>query len=272
VPSSLAPTDVAGIPGIKQANWNNINGSTGTNNNLVADQNGTAVNTTIQVTFASSGSWSTMGDGETNNIWTGADAKLMTAYLDTGAATTTTVTINNITAPLTSNGYDVYVYCTGGVGAKGGGYRIVDPASGAVLKDYVHAGSAWFAPDYVSVSDNTSATAPGIGSYVVFRGLTAPNIKLEASTANGLGFVARGAPGDPRAPVNAIQLVAPTTSVVVTPPTLSIRVSGATLTITFEGTLQSRDTISGTWTDVAGATSPYPVTPAGTQKFYRAKR
>ena len=40
--------------------------------------------------------------------------------------------------------------------------------------------------------------------------------------------------------------------------------------ITFEGTLQSSDTVNGTYTDVVGA-SPMTVTPSG-NKFYRAKR
>src|SRR5262249_44263871 len=43
----------------------------------------------------------------------------------------------------------------------------------------------------------------GIGNYLVFSGLTAANITIEATTAGGLGS---GNP--PRAPINAIQLIA----------------------------------------------------------------
>ena len=54
-------------------------------------------------------------------------------------------------------------------------------------------------------------------------------------------------------------------------PNLGIAQSGANITITFGGTLQSSSTVDGTFSDVAGATSPYIVTPSGT-KFYRAKQ
>jgi len=61
----------------------------------------------------------------------------MTGYLDTGAATATTVNINNIPDALTSKGYDVYVYALGGVPNKGGGYRITDASGTVTLADYV---------------------------------------------------------------------------------------------------------------------------------------
>lgn len=44
------------------------------------------------------------------------------------------------------------------------------------------------------------------------------------------------------------------------------------LKLTFEGTLQSADSITGPWTDVAGATSPFEVKFTGTAKFYRIKK
>jgi hypothetical protein len=37
------------------------------------------------------------------------------------------------------------------------------------------------------------------------------------------------------------------------------------------GTLQHADVVSGPYTDVTGATSPYTATPSGTAKFYRVK-
>ena len=54
-------------------------------------------------------------------------------------------------------------------------------------------------------------------------------------------------------------------------PTLSASRTATGLTITFTGTLQSADTITGTFTDVAGAASPYAVTSATGQKFFRTK-
>jgi hypothetical protein len=59
------------------------------------------------------------------------------------------------------------------------------------------------------------------------------------------------------------------------PPTepLTIGISEGVITINYSsGTLQSVENLGGTWSDVAGATSPYTVTPAaGTTRFYRTR-
>jgi len=55
-------------------------------------------------------------------------------------------------------------------------------------------------------------------------------------------------------------------------PTLGLVRNGATLVITYTGTLQSADSISGQWTDVTSARSPFSVTPTGSAKFYRARQ
>jgi hypothetical protein len=47
--------------------------------------------------------------------------------------------------------------------------------------------------------------------------------------------------------------------------------TGTGLTITYQGTLESADSLSGPWSNVTGATSPYVVTPGSPQKFFRAK-
>ena len=44
------------------------------------------------------------------------------------------------------------------------------------------------------------------------------------------------------------------------------------LVLTYEGTLQSADAITGAWTDVAGATSPYATAPSGAMKFFRYRK
>jgi hypothetical protein len=139
----------------------------------------------------------------------------MLGYLDTGDATTSKVQIVNIPAKLTEKGYDVYVYANGGVGGRGGSYRIWDAATGKVIRDSIRAQSPTNLATYVEVPTNLGATnngagalSFGAGNYLVFRGLTAPAIILEARSgtrASGIGF---GSP--PRAPINAVQLVAPT--------------------------------------------------------------
>lgn len=53
----------------------------------------------------------------------------------------------------------------------------------------------------------------------------------------------------------------------------SIVHAGANVTLTYgAGTLQSCDTVNGTYADVAGATSPYTTPAAGTMKFYRLRK
>ncbi len=271
-PSSLAATAVAGVPGIAQANWNNLSGASGTANKLVADQSGTAVPTTVGVTWAANGTWATLGEsGESNNILNGQDAVLMTGYLDSGDATTTTVTITNIPATVASSGYDVYVYACGSVATRGGGYRIVDAVTGSVLKDWVYATTPWFAPGYAPVPDNTSPTAYGSGNYILFKGLTSANITIQASTANGLGTTsARGMSSTPRAPINAVQLVNPTLAPPSSHPALGIARAGTTASITFTGNLYSAPSLKGPWTVVTGATSPYTVPAGAPTAFYRA--
>lgn len=54
------------------------------------------------------------------------------------------------------------------------------------------------------------------------------------------------------------------------PPTLQIVKSGSQWQIVFQGKLQEASSLDGGWNNVAGATSPYPVTTTGEKKFYRA--
>jgi hypothetical protein len=60
----------------------------------------------------------------------------------------------------------------------------------------------------------------------------------------------------------------------VTPPTLTISKNPTTgaVGIAYTGTLQSAPTITGTFTDVVGATSPYPVTTTGAQSYFRSRQ
>jgi hypothetical protein len=110
----------------------------------------------------------------------------------------------------------VYVYAMGGVGGRGGSHRILDAVTGTVLRDYIRSQSPTNSSEYIEVPTNLGATANGaanlrfgVGNYLVFRGLKASDITVVAQTAaagGGIGFS-----GTPRAPINAIQLVAPAT-------------------------------------------------------------
>jgi hypothetical protein len=203
----LAPTDVAGVPEVAQANWNDTSGANGTAPALVEDDNGAAVATTAQAVWSSQNTWSSTGRAESNNnfpfladgVTPGPDRVLMTGYLDTAAPSTTTVTISGLPPEFATVGYNVYVYLLGGVDTdRGGGYRILDGA-GTVLAD-------WKLGD-CPANPSTYVEDPGVdhtdrGDYVLFKGIFGDTIVVQASTDFGLG-----AGGTPRAPMNAIQFV-----------------------------------------------------------------
>jgi hypothetical protein len=262
--SGLLAADVAGVPAVAQANWNNLAGLGG-DGATVALRSDTGASTLVTVAWDSNNTWASTGAGEENNGFTGADRTLMTGYLDNDTGTTSHVMITGIPELLTAGaGYDVYVYALGGVAAgRAGGYRIVDPA-GAVLRGYVLATSDTNPTTYKEVPQNLAPGVHGVGTYIVFRGLKAPAITLEATTA-----APQGGGNPPRAPINAVQLV-PSPVLPTTPPTLGIKSVPAGIEITFSGKLQSADTAGGTYTDVAGATSPYTVKPTDAQRYYRS--
>lgn len=263
--SSLAASDVAGVEEVAQANWNNLAGPSGSTNSVVAHVDGTtAQNTSVTVTWASNNTWASTGIGEENNLFTGPNKTLMTAYLDTTDNTTTSVTISNLPPAITEgDGYDVYLYILGGVPNKGGGYRILD-GSGAVLKDNILAQASAQPTNHVAVpTDLPAGSTNATGTYILFTGLTASTITIEASTANGLGF---GSPS--RAPLNAIQIVAPGSGPSGSPVAIA-RGEGNNIVITYEGTLQAADSVAGPYTNVQGATSPYTVPAAGAMRFFR---
>ena len=201
--SALAADAVAGVPSVAQANWNNLSGFAapvdGEGNPVSpAIKTDTAAPVSVTVLWEANNIWSSTGNGEENNGFADADRTLMTGYLDTADATTTKVNIGNIPDALTAGGYDVYVYTLGGVAGRGGGYRVLD-ANGGVLKPYVKAKSPANPSTYVEA---VSAASHSTGTYLVFSGLKAGAITVEATSAapNGTGSPAR-------APINAIQLV-----------------------------------------------------------------
>ncbi len=54
-------------------------------------------------------------------------------------------------------------------------------------------------------------------------------------------------------------------------PTLGVARSATGVTVTFTGTLQSATAVTGPYTDVAGATSPYPSAASGAGVYYRSR-
>jgi hypothetical protein len=187
---SLNPTDVAGLPAVAQADWNNLSGISGTAAN-VTDNNGNP--TSAGVTWSSpTGTWSSQG----NNAFVSAtDHTLMQGYLDNGG--TATVTITNIPSQLTTAGYDVYIYALFDTPNRGGTYSIVDGLNNAtVLKPAVPFNSDSNPTNYTQYPGTTTGLS---GNYLVFHGLTNPNIQVMAVADHGAPI---------RAVINAVQLVA----------------------------------------------------------------
>jgi hypothetical protein len=136
-----------------------------------------------------------------------------------------------------------------------------------VLKDYVLATSNTNPTNYVEVPQNLAAGVHGEGNYIVFRGLTASNITLEATTVAPQGS---GTP--PRAPVNAVQLVPAAPS---GPKFTGISKQGNNVVIQWTpatAVLQSATLVTGPYTDVGGAsggTYSAPLTDA--PRYFRLK-
>jgi hypothetical protein len=264
--SRITNNAVAGAEFLAQQNWNNLPGQNGTNvTGIVADAAGAPKTNNVIVSWVSNNTWASTGIGEENNKFpAGGDRTILTGYLDTGNATTTSVTISNIPPALTSGGYDAVVYAMGGVGGRGGAFRVLDSVTKAVLIPYVKVVGATNSTGYVKVTSAPGSTNISNGNYIVFSGLTAPNITIEATTAGGQGIS-----GTPRAPINAIQLTAPASATAA--PSLKIERSGANVVITYSGTLQSADKVNGPYNNAAGP-SPLTVTPSGAAKFYRSSQ
>ena len=187
----LAPGDQAGA--LPQINWNNAPGASGTLNDLVADDQGESVPTSVSVSWSGPVTWSSTGRGEENNAFPdGPDRNMLTGYLDSDntAGGASVVNVSGLGPDFTENGYDVYVYCLGGVSGRGGYYTI----NGSQGK-------------FGTSPANPSAHAedPGLdgndtGTYVLFEDLNADAFELrgDASVA-GANF---------RAPINGLQIVA----------------------------------------------------------------
>jgi hypothetical protein len=190
---ALADGDVAGLPAVQQPFWNNMAGATGFTNSVV---NNSGAPISVDVTWNSPlGTWSS-GPNTANFFATNTPNNILAmGYLDNG--TTTTVAITNLPSNFTANGYDVYVYTFFDTPNRGGTYTIVDAFTSTVLSPAQFENSDTNPTNYVQYpqTGNTNLS----GNYLVFHGLTNPNIQLVAVANHG---------GTLRAPIGAIQVVA----------------------------------------------------------------
>ena len=187
---ALNPGDVAGVPAVAQANWNNLPGVSGSQPN-VTDNNGSPTSAGV-VWNSALGTWSSQG----NNFFTSTtDHTLMQGYLDNGG--TATLTITNIPSQLTTSGYDVYVYALFDTPNRGGTYQIFDVSGTTPLTGLLPLNSDAAPTNYAQAVGTGSIKT---GNYLVFHGLTNPNIQLQAVATNLVGTI--------RAVICGVQLVA----------------------------------------------------------------
>jgi hypothetical protein len=195
-------TGMAGVPSVAQSNWNNLTGFSGAAAaGSLLDKNGASL-------AGTNVSWTA------NNLWTIAagvpadqDGNLMKGYLDTNDTSSTTVTVADL--PSTWAQYDVYVYLDGDASAgRAGNYTIASTNDGtdmATVSDTANWAIATAGGTYTRANENAqdATTAPGFtpGNYLVFPGRHDLSFTLTAQ-----GSLAGASP--PRAPINAIQLVA----------------------------------------------------------------
>ncbi|MDP7291666.1 MAG: hypothetical protein QF497_05525, partial [Verrucomicrobiota bacterium] len=171
----------AGLPGYVQQNWNSLAGGTGSSDEVVAND---GLPSGITVEWVSNNTWSSTGWGEENNAFEeGGDRTMMTGYLDTGNATTSTIAISDIPDEMAAS-YDVIVYALGGVAFRGGLYWVED-SEGNVLTDRKVGDSDQNPTEY--------AEDPGVdhddnGNYLFFSGLSAANIVVVGSTVDDPGI------------------------------------------------------------------------------------
>jgi hypothetical protein len=134
-----------------------------------------------------------------NNNFTGPDRNLTTGYLDSTdvAAGATTITVNNIDAAVRTPAYDVLVYMANGSQVvRGGGFTLASGGSSQLKYGSTGGpGPSMHIEDPGTDIDNTIH-----GSYLRFRGLTAPSFTLTADASVTT-------PGGFRATVAAIQIV-----------------------------------------------------------------
>ncbi|MEO5768289.1 MAG: hypothetical protein ABIS92_08045, partial [Polyangia bacterium] len=185
---TMADAEVAGVK--PAAYWNALASNSGSKGSLKLSDGSTST---------ASATWNAQSSSTSPAIWwvgypdAAGDVRMMNGYLDVVSSSPPgTVTVSNLPAALTSGGYDVYVYCTGGVftGTRGYTYAI-----GGVSYTISQTG-----PPPTQFSGYVLAAPDVPGNYIVFRGVTGTSFTLTATPASGTTR---------RAPVNGLQIVWP---------------------------------------------------------------
>jgi hypothetical protein len=191
VTSLMGAAETAGF--VPAANWNSFSAATQAVAQPLFDDAGAGTGATV--TWSSNNVWSTAIADTAGNL------RMMKAYLDTSATSTTLVTLANIPLSFQATGYEVYVYYDGDNGGptRSGAYTI-----GSTTLWGRDAGNTSFGGTFVL---GQTATNPGadpnavpVGNYLVFTGLSAASFVLSATPGPASDATLR-------APINGVQIV-----------------------------------------------------------------
>ncbi|HVW87059.1 MAG TPA: N,N-dimethylformamidase beta subunit family domain-containing protein, partial [Bryobacteraceae bacterium] len=204
--TAMGTSETAGV--IAKANWNNATGSKSSSPLSLVDETGTT--TAATVSWSADGVWSTPITDSPGN------ARMMKGYLDDPAGNPTTATV----AGLSAGTYSIYVYTDGDNAntTRTGNYQISGPGVTTATIGAIDAAGANF-------NGTFSQAVNSNGNYVLFSGVSISS-----------GFTITATPGattgNPRAPLNGIQIVPSTGG----SPDFSIGASPSSQTVTAGGT------------------------------------
>ena len=217
---------------------------------------------TVRLHFAEF-DWSSVGQRVFNVFINGA--KVLSNFdiiAVTGAKNEATV--QQFTAAANGSGQITIQFATVTDNAKVSGIELLLPRTAAPVVG--NNGPIWAG---TTLNLTASAVAGATYHWTGPNGFTAtaqnPSIPHATTNASGLYSVTATIGGCASAPA--------TTAVTVNPPvSISVQSSNASLTLNWPGgTLQSATNLAGPWSEVSGATAPYPVAPTEPARFYRVK-
>jgi hypothetical protein len=200
----LPPMGPAEIAGAKPApNWNSAEGGMGTLASLVFSDG---------IASGASVTWSPpMQAGDTGTYSIGytdmpGDVRMMNGFLGPPfaaipAAGVTMLTVSDLPVSIASGSYDVYVYVLGSPSAM----RSYQYAIGNTTFTVVQSMGMGTPPPPPTPYPYVVAPDGGMGTHIIFRGVTGSSFALTVKPAGG-------AANSPRAPVNGFQIVSPSGS------------------------------------------------------------
>lgn len=195
---AMAATDMAGVKAA--THWNSAVGASGTLSTTLVFSDASPV-TGASLTWMAPASSPLTGLYSVGLTGTTGDVHMLNGYLDPAMspAYTATITVSGLPAPLTTGGYDVYVYYMAQLGA------------GTTRTHKMTIGSKSFTVSQTGASPTTftkhsqTADMGTTGDYVLFTNVTGASFTLTSASVSA-------SDGIMRAPVNGIQIVWPTGS------------------------------------------------------------